>query len=182
MKSLSQCCLQSMFAVAAFILSAPLCIIDANAQVGGGGRGRGGESGARQNTPRPQRSETKSATAPVTDPMAAVEREVPSLRIDLKLDRDQGVLFDSFQRAVRDAAEASRQRIRRLLSFKFDDGSTVSAASIITTIAEADIARADAMRAVGEKMDALYATFNADQRRLFDRRIMQSQREPRGNS
>ena len=114
--------------------------------------------------------------------MAAVEREIPSLRIDLKLDRDQGVLFDSFQRTVRDVAEASRQRIRRRLSFKLDDGSTVSAASIITTIAEADVARADAMRAVGEKMDALYATFNADQRRLFDRRIMQSQREPLGNS
>ena len=114
--------------------------------------------------------------------MAAIERELSPLRIDLKLDRDQLALFDSFQRAVLDAVEAARQRMRRLSAFKFDDGSTVSAASIIVTITEADTARGDAMRATTGKMDALYNVLNPDQRRMFDRRLMQSQREPLGNS
>lgn len=164
-------------------LCTPLLAFDAAAQVGGGGRGRGGsEGGPRQNKPPAERTDAKPTVAPVTDPMVAIERELPSLRIDLKLEREQGVLFDGFQRFVRDAADASRQRVRQLLSFKFDDGSTVGAGSIVSTIAEADIARGEAMRGVTEKMDALYNALNADQRRMFDRRIKQSQREPLGNS
>lgn len=84
--------------------------------------------------------------------------------------------------AVRDAAEAARARVKQLYAFKFDDNSTVSAASIVQTVTDADVARASAMRAVGEKLDALYASLSADQRKMFDRRIMQSQREPLGNS
>lgn len=171
-------------AVNAIALCAPLLVFDATAQVGGGsGRGRGGgEGGLRQNKPPADRADAKPVVAPVTDPMAAIERELPSLRTDLKLEHEQGVLFDNFQRLVRDAADASRQRVRQLLSFKFDDGSTVSASSIVSTVAEADIARGDAMRGATEKMDALYNALNADQRRMFDRRIKQSQREPLGNS
>lgn len=145
-----------------------------------GGRGGGGQGGDRQQ--QQPRSEPRSQTAPVTDPIAALERELPSLRLDLKLEREQTALFDSFTRAVRDAGEAGRARVKQLYAFKFDDGSTVSAASIVQTVSEADQARASAMRAVVEKLDAVYSTFNADQRRLFDRRVMQSQREPLGNS
>ena len=162
------------------VVAAAVCTT-AFAQTGGRpGRGDGG--GQRQTQPRAERSESIPGRPPLTDPIAAIERELPSLRLDLKLEREQGVLFDSFQRAVRDAAEAARSRLKQLYTFKFDDTSTVSAASIVQTVTEADLARATAMRAVSEKMEALYATFNGDQRKLFDRRIMQSQREPLGNS
>lgn len=167
-----------LYSVAA--LCAAFVGVSAEAQVGG--RPGRGEGGVQRGAPRAERAEPRTGAAPITDPIAAVERELPSLRLDLKLERDQGVLFDSFQRAVRDAAEAARARVKQLYAFKFDDGSTVSAASIVQTVTEADLSRANAMRVVGEKLDALYATFNADQRKMFDRRIMQSQREPLGNS
>ena len=164
------------------LCASALCV-DAFAQTGGaGGRGRGGEGGTqRQQAPRKEPAAPR-ASAAVSDPMAAIERELPSLRLDLKLDNAQGALFDSFQRAVRDAAEATRQRARRMSAFKFDDGSTVSAASIVATVAEADVARASAMQSASDKLEALYTTFDADQRRMFDRRLMQSQRDPLGTS
>lgn len=148
----------------------------------GGRPGRGDGGGQRQMQPRADRNDSSPLRTPVTDPIASIERELPSLRLDLKLEREQSTLFDSFQRAVRDSAEAARARVKQLYAFKFDDNSTVSAASIVQTVTEADAARAAAMRMLGEKMDALYTTFNTDQRKLFDRRIMQSQREPLGNS
>ncbi|MBL8519436.1 MAG: hypothetical protein JNK75_02085 [Betaproteobacteria bacterium] len=159
--------------------------LDTHAQSGprGGRGGPGGPGGeGRGNAQQAPRGDARPQAAPVTDPMAALERELPSLRLDLKLASDQTALFDSFSRSVRDAAEAARARVKRLHAFNFDDTSTVSAASIVQTVTEADVARAEAMRATGERMDVLYATFNPDQRRLFDRRIMQSQREPLGNS
>ncbi|HEX4858041.1 MAG TPA: Spy/CpxP family protein refolding chaperone [Usitatibacteraceae bacterium] len=145
-----------------------------------GGRGEGGAQRPQQ-APRGERPETRGSTA-VTDPIAALERELPSLRLDLKLDGPQAALFDSFQRAVRDASEAARARLKQLMAFRLDDASTVSAASIVQAVADADQARAAAMAAVIARMDALYASFSADQRKMFDRRVMQSQREPLGNS
>jgi hypothetical protein len=142
-----------------------------------GGRGEG----QRQPQSRGERPEMRGS-APVTDPVAALERELPSLRLDLKLDGQQAALFDSFQRAVRDASEAARARLKQLMAFRIDDASTVSAASIMQTVADADQARAAAMVAAIARMDALYATFSAEQRKMFDRRVMLSQREPLGNS
>jgi hypothetical protein len=169
--------------LAFFLLPALLVLAtQADAQYGGGrSRDRGGESGAPR-TPRPDQANPRAAAPVVSDPMAAIERELPSLRIDLKLSADQAPLFDAFERKVRDATAATRNRLRQLSSFRLDDGSTVSAASIVGTIAGVDAERAEAMRGVNEKMDALYASFSADQRKQFDRRIMQSQREPLGLS
>ncbi len=164
----------------AALIAAIFCI-HVHAQVGGNRPGRG-DGGGQRNAPRAERVEPRSGATSLTDPVAAMERELPSLRLDLKLERDQPALFDSFQRAVRDAAEAARARVKQLYAFKFDDHSTVSAASIVQTVTDADVARASAMRAVGEKLDALYASLGAEQRKMFDRRIMQSQREPLGNS
>lgn len=166
----------------AFILAVFLAS-PAHAQYGGRQRGGGGEGGQmRGQQQRPDQSSQRGAVQPVADPIAAIERELPSLRIDLKMSAEQAALFDAFERKVRDATSATRNRARHLAAFRFDDGSTVSAASIVGTVAMDDMERADAMRGVGEKMDALYAGFNADQRKQFDRRIMQSQREPLGAS
>ena len=154
--------------------------IDACAQ--GRPRGNGGSDSSRQrDTPRND-SAAKPTVAPVTDPMLSIEREMTSLRIDLKLTPEQTPLFDSFDREVRIAARVSRERTRQLAAFRLDDGSTVAATSIIGTIAEADIQRGESMRQVSSKLDALQAVFTPEQRKQLDRRFVQAMREPLGNS
>ena len=86
------------------------------------------------------------AAPPLLDPVVAIERELPSLRIDLKLTADQTPLFDSFERQVRNTAEAGRVRNRHLSAFRVDEGSTVTADAVLGTIADDDTQRADATR------------------------------------
>jgi len=119
---------------------------------------------------------------PLLDPVVAIEHELPSLRIDLKLTADQTPLFDSFERQVRNAAEAGRLRARHLSAFRLDDAAATTADAVLSTIADDDGRRAEAARSALEKMTGLYAALTADQRTQFDRRIMQALREPLGNS
>jgi hypothetical protein len=49
-------------------------------------------------------------------------------------------------------------------------------------MADDDTRRADAARLVLERMTALFAALTPDQRKQFDRRIVQSLREPLGSS
>jgi len=159
-----------------------LGVTDAYAQYGGKQRGGGGtgESGKRD-APRKDTA-AQPGQPPLTDPMLAIEREMTSLRIDLKLSPEQTALFDDFDREVRIAARASRERTRQLAGFRLDDGSTVAATSIIATIADTDTQRAEAMRKVAAKLDALVDAFTPEQRRQLDRRVVQAMREPLGNS
>lgn len=162
-----------------------LIAFDAHAQYGGGrrGGGMGGPGGeGNRNSQKSDNSGAKNAIAPISDPMAPIERELPSLRLDLKLTPEQAALFDSFERQVRNAAEAARQRTRHLAAFRYDDGSTLSAASVFSTIQEDDAARAEAVKRAIDGLESMYASFNADQRRQFDRRIMQALRDPLGAS
>jgi hypothetical protein len=147
------------------------------AQFGGRSRDRSDANGTRS-----QRSGDSSQRPTLLDPAAAIERELPSLRIDLKLTADQTPLFDSFERQVRNTAEAGRAMARHLFAFRNDDGSTVTADKVLNTIADEDAQRADAARLALEKMTALYAALTADQQKQFDRRIIQALREPLGNS
>jgi hypothetical protein len=125
----------------------------------------------------------RSPAVQVTDPMIAIERELPSLRADLGLSADQTALFDSFAREVRDAADAGRMRPRHLSALRGDDGNAVmKAANVLGTIADDDAQRADATHQALEKMKALLAALTPEQQRQFDRRIIQSLREPLGNS
>src|SRR5512138_2109710 len=82
----------------------------AHAQYGGRPRERG-ETGSNRGF-HPGDANPRGAAQSLTDPAAALERELPSLRIDLKLVAEQSALFDSFERGVRDAAEAGRVRVR----------------------------------------------------------------------
>jgi hypothetical protein len=116
------------------------------------------------------------------DPITAIERELPSLRIDLKLTADQAPLFDSFEREVRNAAAAGRARTRHLSAFRTDDGSTVKADTVFGTIADDDAGRSDSSRLALEKMTALYVGLTPEQRQQFDRRIIQSLRDPLGTT
>ncbi len=151
----------------------------ANAQYGGRPRNRS-DSGSGHST-APGDSGPRAAP-PLLDPVIAIERELPSLRIDLKLTADQTPLFDSFERQVRNTAEAGRLRNRHLSAFRIDEGSTVTGDTVLSTIADDDTQRADATRLALERMSALYTVLTADQRKQFDRRIIQSLREPLGNS
>ena len=162
-------------------LSASAVTASALAQYGGRSRDRG-ETGSTRSA-RPDEANPRAATQQsLVDPVVAVERELPSLRNDLKLTADQASLFDSFGRQVRNAAEAGRLRARHLSAFRAGDGSTVTADAVLGTFAEDDTQRADADRVALEKMAALYAALTPDQWTQFDRRIIQSLREPLGTS
>jgi hypothetical protein len=73
-------------------------------------------------------------------------------------------------------------RNRHLSAFRVDEGSTMTADAVVSTIADDDTQRADATRLALERMSFLYAVLTSDQRKQFDRRIIQSLREPLGNS
>ena len=152
---------------------------NAVAQIGGRPRDRG-DSGAKGSA-RPGDTNPRAA-APLVDPVAALERELPSLRIDLKLTADQTPLFDSFERQLRSTAEAGRMRARHLSSIRVGDNSTATADTVLGTIADDDTQRAEAARLALDRMTALYAALTADQKKQFDRRIIQSLKEPLGNS
>jgi hypothetical protein len=147
-----------------------------------GGRPRGGGDAGAMRPARPGDDDLRGAAPPLVDPLAAIERELPSLRIDLKLNGDQAPLFDSFERQVRNAADAGRMRARHLSAFRVGDTSSVTADAVLGTIADDDTQRADAARLALERMTALYAALTPDQRKQFDRRIIQSLREPLGSS
>jgi hypothetical protein len=150
----------------------------AHAQFGGRQRGQGGS----MRSSRSGDANPRAAAQALADPVVAIERELPSLRIDLKLSAEQAVLFDAFERDVRAAAEAGRLRSLHLSSFRGDDGSSVKADAVLGTIADDDRQRADASRQAVERMTALYAALTDDQRQAFDRRVIQSLREPLGTS
>jgi Spy/CpxP family protein refolding chaperone len=124
----------------------------------------------------------RRGAAPAIEPGEAIERELPSLRIDLRLTPEQASLFDSYERQVRLAANAERMRARHVAAFRTDDGSTVKAAAVLTTIADDDTDRADAARLAVERMQALYAVLTPEQQRQFDERTIQSLRDPLGTS
>jgi hypothetical protein len=169
-----------------FVATAALLAIatatTADAQMGGMGRPRdrgadGSSRSSRQGEPDP-----RNAAPSVFDAITAIERELPSLRIDLKLTTEQTPLFDSFEREVRSAAAAGRARTRHLSWFRTDDGSTVKAETLFGTIADDDTDRAEASRLARERMTALYAGLTPEQRKQFDRRMIQSLRDPLGTT
>jgi len=151
-----------------------------HAQYGGRQRDRG-DSGSMRSS-RAGDANSRASTQPLADPIVAVERELPSLRVDLKLTAEQAPLFDSFERQVRNTTEAGRLRAGHLSALRIDDGSTKTAAAVLGTIADDDIQRADAERTMLDRMTTLYTALTPDQRKQLDRRIIQSLREPLGPS
>ena len=73
-------------------------------------------------------------------------------------------------------------RARHLSSIRVGDNSTDTADTVLGTIADDDTQRAEAARLALDRMTALYAALTADQKKQFDRRIIQSLKEPLGNS
>ena len=153
--------------------------LPAPAQYPGGARDRSrpGDPGARM---QQDRAEPRSQA--VTDPMMALERELPSLRTDLKLSTGQLRLWDAFERRARDAAEMTRARLKRMASIRVAPDKPMSAVAFVNGIADDDIQRAEAMKESGVKLQALYDTLSAEQKALLDRRVLLAQKEPLGSS
>jgi len=161
-------------------IAAGVVMTSARAQFGGRQRNHGDASSGTSR--RGDEQSARAGNPPPEDAIVAVERELPSLRIDLKLSPAQAGLFDSFERDVRDAADAGRLRPRHVAAFRADDGASVPAATIFNTIADDDAQRADATRLARETLKTLFAALSPGQQRQFDRRIIQSLREPLGRS
>ena len=165
--------------VSSVALIAGAAAASARAQFGGRQRDRGDASGR---SSRFGNANPSAAAKPQVDPAGAIERELPSLRIDLKLTADQAPLFDSFERQVRNAADAERLRLRHFSAFRVDDAGSVTALTVQSTMADDDAQRADATRQALERVKALYAALDPAQQKHFDQRILQAIREPLGTS
>ncbi len=171
----------------AHLLVMALLLISSSAEAqfpGGGGRQRGGAD--KGSTPRnaPDRAATRSAAV---DPIAAIHRELPSLKTDMKITAEQGPLWDAFSASVREANNISINRAKReAMARPRDDAKpdmtdAPSALTMISALADDEIQRAEAMRIVKVKAAALVEILTPEQRRMFDRRIALAQREPLGN-
>src|SRR5690242_3048284 len=126
-------CRRSFLGLAA--IAASVAMASAHAQFGGRRNRDDASSGTSR---RGDEQSSRTGNPPPEDAIIAIERELPSLRIDLKLSPAQAALFDSFERDVRDAADAGRLRPRHVAAFRSDDGASVPAATIFNTIADDD--------------------------------------------
>ena len=160
-------------------LAAALCVaiaFDAPAQRFPG-RERGGSP--REAQAREPARESRSAIP--TDPFSALERELPSLKVDLLLKAEQVPAWSLFERDIRDLAEIGRQRTRYLMALRDPgDKPLPSAAEVLTRLADEDRRRADATADLNRHFDALHAMLDDTQRRMLDRRVVLSQTEPLG--
>ena len=140
--------------------------------------------GQRRSRLEPRAAQERADDAPrarrTMDPVFALERELPSLRTDLKLDDSQDRLWGPFDRSVRDAAEVTRQRMKRMMAPRAEDAPAPDAPGILAALAADERTRADAMAEAGANLKALYASLAPAQRTLFDRRVLLSQSEPLG--
>jgi hypothetical protein len=140
--------------------------LDAGAQMPR--RDRGG-------SPRENREQSKPAAAPIVagDPFSALERELPSLEVDLLLKPAQLDAWRVFARDVRDVAEMGRTWRKHATSAR-------DAASLIASLAEDERLKYEAITDLRRHFDQVYSGFDDAQRRTLDRRVVQSQVEPLG--
>lgn len=127
---------------------------------------------------QPAKTSYRSGSVLASDPMAALERELPSLRVDLKIAGEQAPLWESFERQVRDIAELGRTRQKHLMAPLEADKPAPPAMTLVAAWANDDRARAVAMDALVPKLEALQGVLNEGQRKELDRRIVLSQTEP----
>src|SRR5262249_40669209 len=135
-------------------VAAALAVLPASAQYrkGGGGRGGGDRPPGTESSGNP--SGSRSSTS-FTDPMAALQGALPSLRMDLLITKEQGALWDSFERAVRDIAELGRARQKHQTAPLESGMPPPPALNLIRGWADDDRNRSDAMAELVQKVDAL---------------------------
>ncbi|HXZ49781.1 MAG TPA: hypothetical protein VEG27_12200 [Usitatibacter sp.] len=141
---------------------------------GHGGSSRSDEGGERSRD-RPGKS------APIAaDPFAALERELISLKVDIRLRADQVDAWNLFERDVRSVAEMDRAQRRHLMALRDSDGPPPTAASVVGGLADDARLKADTLADLRGHLEALYGKLDGEQRRMLDRRVVQSQTEPLG--
>ena len=136
-------------------------------------RNRGG-------SPRERPTQGTTPTVVPNDPFSALERELPSLEVDLTLKPDQLDAWRVFARDVRDIAEMDRTRRKHLMSLREGGEAPPTAGTLIATLAEDERMRYEAITDLKRHFDQLYSGLDDGQRRVIDRRVIQSQVEPLG--
>ena len=132
----------------------------------------------RSETPR---DESKpSAATPAFEPYSALERELPSLRVDLKLSGAQLEAWDLVERDVRHAAELDRTRLRQQMALRDAAKEPPAALTLVTQWAELDRRKAEHTAELVRHLADLQALLDEAQRRMLDRRLTLSQAEPLG--
>ena len=129
----------------------------------------------RGGSPREGREQTKAAAAPIVpgDPFSALERELPSLEVDLLLKLPQLDAWRVFARDVRDVAEMGRAWRKHATAAR-------DASSLIASLAEDERLKYETTAELKRHFDQLYSLLDDAQRRTLDRRVVQSQVEPLG--
>jgi hypothetical protein len=178
--------IKNIFSASRMLLLAALLVSTvAQAQFppgGGGGRSRGGEGGPKGKPERTVERAPVGKASPASDPIAAIHRELPSLRIDMKIAGDQVAPWNAFAAGVRQVNDITQTRIRREAAIRPDDApEPPPVLAFITALAEEDAQRIEALRELKTRVAALVEVLTPEQRKMFDRRIAQSQREPLGN-
>jgi hypothetical protein len=151
----------------------------------GGGRQRGGGEKSGMTRAAPERNAARGSTA--IDPVAAINRELPSLKVDMRITPEQAPLWEAFAASVREANNVAINRAKREAqarprddAAKPDITDAPPALTLLATLADEDAQRAAAMAAVKARAAALIEILTLEQRRMFDRRIALAQREPLG--
>ena len=139
---------------------------------------RGGQRGEMSKSGDPEAK--KPSTAPALDPFGALERELPSLKVDMMVREEQLDAWRVYERDVRDIAEMDRARRRHLLSLREGGEKPPTASTLIATLAEDERMRYEAITDLRRHFDQLYGALEDSQRRTIDRRVIQSQVEPLG--
>lgn len=163
--------------IVVLLLALPALDAAAQGMPGGGGRRGGGGHGMSQD--RQSRPDEPNIAARAVEPYGALERELPSLKVDLMIRADQLDVWRVVERDVRDIAEMERSRRRHLLALKGTE-STATATTFVTSLVEDDRLKAEASGEFKRHFESLYASLDDKQRAMLDRRFIQSQDEPLG--
>jgi LTXXQ motif family protein len=127
-----------------------------------------------------QQSRDRAAPATSVDPFSAMERELPSLKVDLMLTPEQVSSWVLFERDVRDIAEMDRARKRHLLALRDEGQRPPTAVTLVATLAEEERQKSEATLDLKRHLDSLYAMLDDRQKQMLDRRVVQSQAQPLG--
>ena len=139
-------------------------------------------SAQRRERPQPQpevRCPPQASALPVSpDPYATLERELPSLRVDLVLAPEQAERWRAFERGVRVVAELERHRLRQMLPMRDKTREPPEATALLAMLAEIDRRKAEATLSLNLNLGELYAALDEKQKRMLDRRVLLSQADP----
>jgi len=148
------------------LLAAAILLFALDAAAQGMPRQRGG-------SPRERPASATAAPVVPSEPFSALERELPSLEVDLMLRPGQLDAWRVFSRDVRDVAEMGRAWRKHATAAR-------DASSLIASLAEDDRLKSEASADLRRHFDQLYSGLDDTQRRIVDRRLVQSQLEPLG--